>query len=250
MPGERTNLNQLMVLSGINEQKESYQEMARNLGLTLQGVLYHVKNLKNAGYLDENDKITPSGYNFLYNGLSDFASRISENLNQLNRELVWEAIAEDSIKKGQRVSIYMKDGYLRASSQLSGNAHGLSDRDAEGGSILGVTRIDGIIEIEFGLVEINVISSASNGALDKTREKLENKKHDVKIGTIGEFAYYLLSGYRIDFEYAALRSAYDAAIRGISSMIFVSESRFLFISSELSELSRKYPQVRISVNSI
>ena len=56
---------------------------------------------------------------------------------------------------------------------------------------------------------------------------LGNSDYGEKIGTIGEFAYYLLSGNRIDFEYAALRSSYDAAIRGISSMIFVSESRFL-----------------------
>ncbi len=250
MPVERANINQLMILSGINEKKESYQEMAKNLGLTLQGVLYHVKNLKNLGYLDENDRITPAGYNFLYNGLSDFASRISANLNQLHRELVWEAIADDSIKKGQRVSIYMKNGYLRASSRETGNAHGISDRDAVKGTILGVTKIDGIIDIDFGQIEINVIQSGSENAPDKIGKKLAIRKPDEKIGTIGEFAYYLLSGNRIDFEYAALRCAYDAAIRGLSSMIFVSESRFLFISSELTELSKKYPQVRISVHSI
>ena len=250
MPVERANINQLMILSGINEKKESYQEMAKNLGLTLQGILYHVKNLKSLGYLDENDRITPSGYNFLYNGLSDFASRISANLNQLHRELVWEAIADDSIKKGQQVSIYMKNGYLRASPSVKGHAHGISDRDAVKESILGVTRIDGIIDIEFGQVEINIIPSGSENIPDKIRKKLSNRKDGEKIGTIGEFAYYLLSRNRIDFEYAALRCAYDAAIRGISSMIFVSESRFLFISPELSELSKKYPQVRISVNSI
>ena len=133
---------------------------------------------------------------------------------------------------------------------MKSHAHGISDRDAVKESILGVTRIDGIIDIEFGQVEINIIPSGSKNIPDKIKKKLSNRKDGEKIGTIGEFAYYLLSGNRIDFEYAALRSAYDAAIRGISSMIFVSESRFLFISPELSELSKKYPQVRISVNSI
>ena len=78
----------------------------------------------------------------------------------------------DSIEKGQQVSIYMKNGYLRASSSVKSHAHGISDRDAVKESILGVTRIDGIIDIEFGQVEINIIPSGSE--IPELKRKFES----------------------------------------------------------------------------
>ncbi len=251
MKAKRTGVNQLLVLSKVFEQSGSPTEMAKDLGLTLQGILYHLRILTESGYIDQTGKITPEGYAFLFTGLKDLTTMISEKLSLLNRDIVWEALAASRISKGESVFLYMKNGYLRASRDSRGKARGVSDRDAEVDHVVGISNVNGIIDLSIGRIDLLLLPKIDAYSTHEIEEKLEEKIGGKKIGVIGEEAFSAVSKImKIDFEFAALNAAFDAAIRGISSRIFISESRFLYISTELSELSKKYPQVHIGVNSI
>lgn len=253
MVQERSSINQLMVLSKIYEGKHSYSEIANTLGMTLQGVLYHVNALKESQYLDENGHVTKEGYEHLYHGFKDFSEIISRDLTSLHGDLMWEAVASTKIKKGDRLNLGMKDGYLNAGKNGSGRAEGISDRDAEPGEVIGIIGIKGIIGYEPGVIRVIVLPNVEdfkNAA--KIREEVENLLiKGGKVGVIGEEAWKVGSDLgKIDFEYAVLEAAYDAAVRGLSTSVLVSNRRFTFLSRKLSEFSEQFPQIRISFHSI
>ncbi len=227
--------------------------MANALGLTLQGVLYHVNALKELGYLDEQGHVTNEGYQHLFNGLKDLSDLISRDLESLHGNLVWEAIASSPVKSGERVSLGMHDGYLRAGHDEEGKAEGIADRDASPGDIIGIREVHGIIGYDTGEIKMIILPDVEN--ILENGELVETVKVHIlttgKIGIIGEEAWRIGRELgRIDFEYGVLEAAYDAAIRGLNTSILISQRRFTFLSRKLSEYSEQYPQIRISFHSI
>lgn len=241
------------MLSSIFRGKQSYKEIASSLGMTLQGVLYHINLLKSGKFLAEDGSVTRAGYDHLYRGLKEVSDLITRDLDFLHGNLVWEAFASSPMKKGDSVHLSMKNGYLRASASEEGAAQGTSDRNAGVGDIVGITHVEGTIDYKIGEISIVILPDIEsvtdpNYLLEKIKEKL---KTDALMGVIGEEAWQLATQLgKIDFEFAVLDAAYDAAIRGLSSTILVSGRRFLFLSRKLAELSEQFPQVRIGFNSI
>lgn len=254
MSSDRSKFNQLLVLSRLSESKESKSQISSELGMTKQGLLYHIKSLKETGFIDDSEHITPKGYEYLYSGLVDLSRLIQSNLAILHSNISWEAIAFESIGKGDKIYLYMDSGYLMASTKKKTGSSGISRNAAKKGEPVSIEGVEGIIHIEVGKIDIYTIPGVNEERYDLSglRKKIvELQDRSRKAGIIGEEAFALLQGIRsLDFEFSTLASAYDAALRGLSSQIFVSRSRFIFISSELSEMAKKFPQVAISVNNI
>jgi putative transcriptional regulator len=254
MSTDRSKFNQLLVLSRLSGSKESKSQISSQLGMTKQGLLYHVKSLRDNGFIDDSDHITPKGYEYLYSGLMDLSMLIQSNLAILHSNISWEAIAAEDLESDDRINLYMQNGYLMASRSIPTGSTGVCRMKAKRGDPVRIDKVEGIIRVDPGKIDIYTLPSMDEAgySAESVRMKLSGiMANGRKIGVIGEEAFAMMDNLKkVDFEYATLASAYDAALRGISSIIIVSRSRFIFVSAELSEQTKKSPQVVFSVSNI
>lgn len=246
-------MSQLLVLSKIYEGKQSYSEIANALGMTLQGVLYHVNALKENNFLGDDGHVTQAGYEHLYNGLKELSDLISKDLDSLHGNLVWEALASSEVKKGEKLGLGMRAGYLNAGHNETGSAEGIVDRDASPGNVVGIEEVRGIIGYDTGEVRMIILPDVESvqDFAEISRKVKGVLLKDSKIGTIGEEAWRVGKDLgNIDFEYGVLEASYDAAVRGLNTSILVSKRRFSFLSRKLTDFSEQFPQIRISFHSI
>lgn len=247
MEEEKLTLNQLMILSFFSEKRTKTGEIAQELSMTKQGVLYHVRLLKEKEFIDSGDRITESGYEELYRGLTNLRKYLSESLGKLETALTWEAISDDSVSKGDPVYLSMKNGYMHASTKKSKTAIGTAVASSKKGDLVLIENISGTVSMKIGSVRFLVIKNSGN-SMKKDLMQEEN----YPVGIIGEGAYAFCRKNNIQWniEYASLEGAFDASTRALSPVIFVTERRFRFTLQRISEISKMYPGVTYTIEYI
>lgn len=251
LPDQGT-LTQIMILLHLFDGEKKPSAIARNIGITVQGVQYHMKIMAGKGLIDSDGNITKEGFNFLDTGLSSMRDFVSQSIARLDDVVTWEAIASGRIVSGDQVRLEMRDGYLYASSSSDKGATGRARNDAEDGDNVAVTSINGIINVKIGTVSVIVIPDAENisrniDVKSITGELQENGR--ALVGSVGEEAYVTCrkSGIKPDLEYAPIYSAFEAAVRGVSSIIFVSNRRFHYLISDIKDLQNRYRDVNVRI---
>ena len=144
---EQALITQLMILLNVKNGKNRPSEISKELDITLQGVVYHLKILREKRYIDADNKITKSGFDFLYNGLNNIENFVHSSLINIDASLIWESISDDDVNGGDRLYLYMKDGYLHATKKGKKAAFGKSIRPTKKDQCAGVTDVNGIIPV-------------------------------------------------------------------------------------------------------
>ena len=253
---DQAGLTQIMILTEIFDKNEKPSDISRKIGITIQGVQYHTKIMKEKGLLDPNGRITESGFDYLYSGLNDFRDFVQESMAKLDNVLVWEAIAMENLKDGERASLTMKEGYLYATNRKLEGATGVVMKSTSKGDIAGITQVKGIIDLTLGTVSIMVVPDVENiRDMEEIRKKVDLFIRDSpkdKIGVLGEEAMVVAKKLELEpeLEFAPLESAFEASNRGISSQVITSNRRFHFILQTLIELQRKNPKTELKINYI
>ncbi len=251
LPDQGT-LTQIMILLQIFDGEKKPSAIAKSIGITVQGVQYHMKIMTGKGLIDSDSNITKEGFNFLDTGLSSMRDFVSQSIARLDDVVTWEAIAAGRIISGEEVSLNMKNGYLYASAPPGMGATGRARNNAEEGDIVAVTSINGIIGVKIGTVSVIVLPDAEN--IDKTLDfkSILNETQGESgslVGSIGEEAYVICrkSGIKPDLEYASIHSAFEAGVRGMSSTILVSNRRFHYLISDIKDLQNRYRDVNVRI---
>ncbi len=246
-------ITQIMILMTIRNGKKRPSEIATDVNITLQGVIYHLKILRSNGYIDDDNNITLNGFNYLYNGLSDMENFFKSNLMEMDSIMTWEAIAACDLNKNDKVHLYMDYGYLYATKDEMDGATGIVSVPSEKGKCTGVTSINGIISLDLGHVDIAQIKNVEectdyNIISRQLKDIINNKKYHFT-GVLGEYAFTLLkySGIKPDFEYASIESGYDAARRGFNTIIISSKRMVHFYMDRIKEMQKQYPEININV---
>ncbi len=137
----------------------SQGEIAEAVGVTTQAVSEYIRELSEEGYVERAGRsryrVTKEGVDWLFGAAEDvrrFAEHVTEDVLGSVREDA--AIATDVIAEGQRVTLEMEGGLLRASPGEEGPATGVATTDAEAGAVVGVTGFEGIIEFDPGTVTV------------------------------------------------------------------------------------------------
>lgn len=247
---------EVRILSLIYEGVSKPSAISKSLGITLQGVIYHLKELRSKEIIDDQNKLTKAGFETLYEGLSRINERISRTLLSLENSKVWEVIADEDAERGEKSYLYMKNGFLHSSTHANEEAQGIYTGKARKGTIAGITSVSGIIRVDVPPVEIIILpdveelyeSSLWNSGLDK---KLEDLK-DSSFFTIGELAYSvsLSRNLKIVSTFASLESAFEASARGVHSAVIVSSRRMRFEFYKLDQLSKKNPGIKVNMTYI
>lgn len=242
----------LNLFDGVNRPSE----IAKNIDITLQGVQYHLKSLKSNELVTADNTISQKGFEYLYSGLNNIRSFVSENIYKLDRVITWEALCNVSIKTGEVVYLKMDRGYLTAFKEKVSESRGVSVSDGEKGGIIGVTRVEGIIDVRVKSVSILITPDVESiNDFDTLVGKVSEQIHDISadiVSVIGESALYIARklGLKEVVEYAPLEAGFEAARRGLSSLVIVSSRRFRFLLEDLKSLENRNEEVSVKIISI
>lgn len=247
---DQGTLTQLMILIKLGDGIDKPAAIAKGIGITIQGVNYHLKILRKRGFIDDENQISKIGFSFLENGLSSLRDFVSENMAKIDNIVTWEAISDEDLGKGETVGIYMKNGYLHASRSIT-DPKGVTKIPARAGEIVAVTSISGIVNVQMGSVSISVLPVIEEAGeigviIDYVKSQISGSD---LVAVIGEEAFYAVTkaGSKPDLEFASLNGVFEAAIRGLNSALFVSSRRFHYVLGDLKDLQNRYKEINVRI---
>ncbi len=218
------------VLSEIaaNQPKISQKDISKKIGITPQAVSEYVKELVDEELLESKGR---SSYRLTYKGVERII-KVAKELREYYQYImetvvsdisVWTAIAAENLKEGEPVSLRMKDGNLYASRYGGHGASGISTTNASKDEDVGVTSIEGIIDLKPGKVRIcNVpgikYGGSKNTDLRKLRKEVNRAKLVMSIGTESMIALRKI-GAEPHIRYGSKEVIVDAAGHGVSSLV-------------------------------
>ena len=158
---KKRNITEFQILAEIIRKQPhiKQKEIAEALGITVQGVSEHIRNLLKKGYIKSRSRgeyiLTDKGIRVLKTWISQFR----DYLEEINRDIyrykdIWPAIADEDIEDGERVYLFMKSGLLYASKKVKTPSTAEVVEGGKKGEDIAITNIEGIIEMKKGKVTI------------------------------------------------------------------------------------------------
>ena len=250
LPDQGT-LTQIMIMTNILDGVKMPSQIAKNVGITIQGVQYHTKILKNKKLLTKDGNVSKLGYIFLESGLTSMRDFVSQNLSRLDEFATWEVIADEDIPTGSVVYVYMFKGYLHATRKEGAVKASVKEGSLKSQTAL-VSLIEGMIKVNFGTVTIAVLPDIAD---NERKSMITGQVKDIARGSealiavVGELArtVCLEAGIHISIEFASLNASFEAAVRGVSTELFVSARRFRYLLYDLKVLQGKYKEIKTEI---
>ena len=237
---DRTGITRLLIVAELQRRTGStLSDIAPTLGVTVQAVSAHAKELAVLGWLRVEDgsyKVTPKGLQSLHEGVRGLNDAVAAIASPLDVIQVTSAVAGVAIQAGQSVGLFMDEGDLAAKPGASGASRGVAQNSAKVGEELIVDELQGMVKLDPGRLTLITIPGPSEGGIgrvdrDGLRRLLKNQPPTSRIGAHGTGARILAreltkqSHSRVDFEFAADRAAFNAAERGLAVLLFVTRER-------------------------
>lgn len=225
----KKNTTRLQILAEIaaNQPNIRQKEIATKINITPQAISEHIQTLIEEELIQTTGR---SQYQITFKGaewLLNATQQLGEYYQFLTEEAVksisiCSAIADQKTERNQQVSLYMKNGMLHATTKEH-SARGIATSDAEKNADIGITSINGIIDLQIAKVTICKIPSIQMGGTRKTDLKLLKKEAEKQplITSIGTEALVALQKINITPQstYGATHIASEAAQRGVPSLV-------------------------------
>ncbi len=246
---------QIMLEVAANQPNIQQKDIAPRLGITSQAVSDYVKELIKDGWLSSEGR---SRYRVTREGV-DWILQMSRQLHSYAwfvRKVVADiststAIADSDLKVGQRASLYMRDGLLYASGDLAEEgATGTVVTEAEKGRDVGIRDVEGIIELEMGMVTIGKVPAIEDGGSANT--DLAGLGRAVKearlVGVMGAEAMIAAKqiGVRPDYLHGVREAAVEAAYCGLPFLVVCSGDKVTVLVQRLEEENLNYRIIDLS----
>lgn len=248
---------QILLEIAASQSNIQQKNIAEKLNITPQAVSEYVKELISDDWLASQGrskyKVTKEGVDWILQmarQLQSYCSFVNKVVSDIS---VSTAIAADNLSSGQPVSLYMKDGLLFASGALSkGGARGIAVLDATKGEDVGISQIEGVIELEMGEVIICKVPNVREGGsrnVDSARLKEELDKGRL-VGATGNEALITLNGIGVkpDYRYGVKEAMVEAASCGQSFLVVSTEDAASEIVRRLEEENLEYKIVDLILN--
>ncbi|MFC1931037.1 winged helix-turn-helix transcriptional regulator [Chloroflexota bacterium] len=236
--------------SGPNIQQ---QDIARKLNVTPQAISEYIRQLVAEGFLVSDGRskyrLTGEGVNRVIKVLRELREYDTFIERAITNISVCAAVAADDLSKGQKIGLEMKDGLLYATGKFTKGAKGVASNEAKAGEDVGVSKIEGIVEMEIGKVTILKVPGIQRGG-SKTvdMEQLKNEVIDRNlVGAIGIEAIITLKklGIKHVYIYGVTEAAIEAARSGICPVIVCVDDETPNLTRKLGEENIDYKIVDI-----
>ncbi len=231
---KKRNITELQVLAEIlNHQPHIKQkEIADSLGITVQAVSEHIRNLIKEGYLCSKGRgeyfVTEKGVKKLKIWVDELNNYIKDIRASLYRyKDVWPAIASEDLNEGDEVYLYMYRGNVWATKNKITSAKGKVLVGGKKGEDVAIHQLSGIIEIPECRVIIFKLPPEIEGGSKKVdynliKENLKNLDNYV-VATMGTVGYVVAKklNYTPEIRFGVNTGVVNAIKRGTNVVIFV-----------------------------
>jgi len=224
------------------------QEIAVKMGVTPQAVSEYIRELVDDEMVKSQGRgsyvITPKGVEWVINNaeaLESYAKHITRDIVQ--QVSVWTAIADCNILAGEKVGVYMKDGFLHASYK-DASATGIAVADAKSGMDIGISDLTGIIDHSYGIVHVCKVPRIQRGGSGKVSTEILRdilEKVDF-VGAVGIEADIAIknSGMKANTFFGAAEGVIEAGIHGLESAIVIVDEDFTDFLKRLESSGLRY----------
>ncbi len=224
---------QILVEIAANQPNIQQRDIALRLNITPQAISEYIKELIKEGLLTSKGrsryKVTAEGVNQVLKTLRELRSYTSFASKMVANISVSAAVAECNLSQGQAVGLKMNKGLLLATNTTGEGARGIAVSDAKEGEAVGISEIEGIVELEIGkitILKVPDIQEDSSKSVDLTLLKREISDRSL-IGAIGIEALTALrqTGAEPDCFYGVKEAVIEAACSGLSPAVVCTDSQ-------------------------
>jgi len=242
---------QILVEVAANQPNIQQKDIARKLGITSQAVSEYVNGLVNDGWLASDGRsryrVTREGVNWVLKAFRELGRYSSFVEKAVTNITVCAAIADCDLSQGQVVGLEMKDGLLFATGVARKGVKGVATSDASKGEDVGVSDIEGMVELAIGkltILKVPDIQSGGSKQVDLARLERELKRRGL-IGAIGIEALAALRriGLEPHYFYGVTEAAIEAARSSLPFLIVCVDDEVPHLLTRLGEESLSYELV-------
>jgi putative transcriptional regulator len=219
---------QILVQIAERQPAVSQQEIAEAIGITSQAVSNYLQELVEQDAVEKHGRgryeVTKEGVDWLISQtdqLRSFVDHVSADV--IGQVEVESALATGDIDEGERVSLSMRDGLLRATPGTAGSATAVAVSDAVAGREVGVTDFEGVVDYDLGAVTVVTIPTVREGGsagvdLDVVAEQATI--HDiVAVSGTEAIAAATAAGVEPDVRFGTPEAVREAATKGLNVLL-------------------------------
>jgi putative transcriptional regulator len=229
------------------------RSIAERLGMTVQGAADYAHRLEAEGLLvvaDGEYRATKRGVQYLQLRLRELRSFVEQAGRSMAFVETTAALAGTAARRGDRLGLFMEDGYLVAYPNRPSTSTGVAAEDASKGDRLAVRGLEGIVDLRPGRVSLVRIGPASLSAgrnvTPSTRKVLQRARHAaVATMDVPGLAAARRLGLRTRIEFGVIPAVIEVAERGMNVVLFLPEEHaaeaLQAIEEENAKLEDKIP---------
>ena len=244
----------VMVEIAANQPNIQQKYIAGRLGITPQAVSDYMKQLLSDGLLlsegRSRSRLSLEGIDWLIRqtrAAEEYLGLVEQMISNIR---VSATIADQKLRKGQKVGVIMKEGILFATTDKGVKAQGIVESDAAPGDDVGVSSIQGIIKLETGEVTIAEVPTVQRGGssmadLGRLRQEAAGRKPLIAIGIEAITALKRID-IKPDYIYAAKEVAVDAARLGLSPLVVCIDEETLLLVTRLKGAGIKHRLINLT----
>lgn len=240
---------QILLEVAANQPNIQQKDIASRLNITSQAVSEYARELIKNGWLSSQGrsryKVTQKGVDWILRmarQLQSYSSFVNKVVSDIS---VSTAIADGDLSEGQAVSLYMKGGLLFASSIMNDKgAKGTAISEAKSGEDVGISNVEGVIELKTGMITIGSVPNIQEGgSRNSDLVKLKGEIGRAKlVGAIGIESLAALKqiGMKPAYTYGVREAAIEAAHSGLSFLVICVEEGIPVLVQKLEEENLHY----------
>lgn len=244
---------QILIEIAANQPKIKQQTIAGRLNITNQAVSLYIKNMIADGWIRNNRRstyhITREGVNWLLEALRGTRNYINRIEKVIRNMSICPAVAGLDLAKGQQVGLVVTKGTLIANRYDHQKAKGVAVTEAKAGEDVGISYIEGIVELEKGRVKVLSVPEIQKGGsrkVDPIKLKEETGRGTV-IGAIGIESITALrqTGITPHYIHGVKEAAVEAAQSGLCVVVACVANEISLLTQQFKEKSVEYSIVQI-----
>ncbi|MBI4187474.1 MAG: MarR family transcriptional regulator [Chloroflexi bacterium] len=231
------------------------RRIAAKLGITPQAVSGHVRRLLVEGLIvsagRSSYRVSTEGVNWMLKMLRELQGYVSVVQQAVTNITVCAAIANSDIDQGQQVGLRMKNGLLYATvHHRDGNARGIAVSSAKHGEDVGVSNIEGLVELTRGKVTVLQIPGIQKGGsrqVDLKRLRTcAGKRQPVGVIGIEALAALRRAGMEPQYFYGVVAAVTESARCGLSFTVVCTDDAIVDLLKKLEEEKLDYELIDLA----
>lgn len=237
--------------SGPNVHQKS---IAAKLGVSPQAISDYIQQLAKEELIETMDRssyrVSVRGVNWLLKMLRELRDYVSEAARAVTNITVCAAVAESNLVPGQAVGLKMKDGLLFATAKLEGGARGITVTSAKQGEDVGISNIEGLVDLTRGkvtILEVPIIQEGGSRQADLKQLKAHLAKNR-QVGAIGIEAVATLrrAGVEPHYLFGVAEAAIEEARCGLSFLVVCTSDAISGLIKKLQENNLDYEIISLA----